>query len=61
MTINFFLGSTTYIVEDNRKLSMLYTTMQKQEEEEFVKTSLLATNSQGRFSKRKEVVLKLYL
>jgi len=44
-------------VEDNRKLSMLYTMMLKQEEEELVKTSLLASNLQGRFSKRMKVVL----
>lgn len=41
-------------------LSMLYTTMWKQEKES-VKTSLLASDLQGRFSKSKKVLLKLYI
>lgn len=41
-------------------LSMLYTTMWKQKKES-VKTSLLASDLQGRFSKSKKVLLKLYI
>jgi len=41
-------------------LSMLYTTMWKQEKES-VKTCLLASDLQGRFSKSKKVLLKLYI